>query len=156
MNTQIQEVTEKMQQINSPSRVFYRYGKYIVMGLANGISEYAKLATDATENVNSKTIDTMRNTINKIGKILVDEVENPVITPVLDLSNVEAGARTLSNMFSANQALKASADLQNQQSINGIGSTTFIQNNYSPKALSRVEIYRQTRNQFAQYREAFS
>ena len=25
----------------------------------------------------------------------------------------------------------------------------FIQNNYSPKALSRIDIYRQTRNQFA-------
>jgi hypothetical protein len=26
---------------------------------------------------------------------------------------------------------------------------TFIQNNYSPKALSRMEIYRQTRNQIS-------
>ena len=28
---------------------------------------------------------------------------------------------------------------------------SFVQNNYSPKALSRLDLYRQTRNQFALY-----
>ena len=36
---------------------------------------------------------------------------------------------------------------------NSKGSYTFVQNNYSPKALSRIDIYRQTRNQFAEFRE---
>jgi len=39
--------------------------------------------------------------------------------------------------------------------VNGLG-TTFIQNNYSPKALSRIEIYRDTRNLFSQAKGALS
>jgi len=46
-----------------------------------------------------------------------------------------------------------------QQPISSTGSTTtsstynFTQNNYSPKSLSRQDIYRQTKNQFAQFKE---
>jgi hypothetical protein len=42
-----------------------------------------------------------------------------------------------------------------ESSQNGVNNNTsgntyqFTQNNYSPKALSRAEIYRQTKNQFA-------
>ena len=36
------------------------------------------------------------------------------------------------------------------------GGMTFIQNNYSPKELSRIDIYRQTKNQFAMLRSATS
>ena len=46
-------------------------------------------------------------------------------------------------------------DKSNGESINGLG-TTFIQNNYSPKALSRIEIYRDTRNLFSQAKGALS
>jgi hypothetical protein len=35
------------------------------------------------------------------------------------------------------------------KSSNTGNSYNFTQNNYSPKALSRVEIYRQTKNQFS-------
>ena len=90
-------------------------------------------------------------------KMLSDEVEDPVIKPVLDLSNITSGAKALNNMFSTSQVMSASASmsaLQNEQ-LNGARlGTTFIQNNYSPKALSRTEIYRQTKNQFSAYREA--
>ena len=42
------------------------------------------------------------------------------------------------------------ADVQNGENSPNEGSTfNFNQYNYSPKALSRVEIYRQTKNQFS-------
>ena len=55
-------------------------------------------------------------------------------------------------MYAQNEAKK---DKSNGESINGLG-TTFIQNNYSPKALSRIEIYRDTRNLFSQAKGALS
>ena len=55
-------------------------------------------------------------------------------------------------MYAQNEARK---DKSNGESINGLG-TTFIQNNYSPKALSRIEIYRDTRNLFSQAKGALS
>ena len=44
----------------------------------------------------------------------------------------------------------AAAAVQNGDSVPVAGNNyTFTQNNYSPKALSRIEIYRQTKNQFS-------
>ena len=159
LNTKMQQITTKINKIESPSKVYYGYGKYIVEGLANGIRDYTEEAVNAVGDLSYDSLNSMKETIAGIGQMLVDEVDDPVIKPVLDLSNVQAGARTLNNMFSATQALNASASLDNLQNEQLNGSrlgTTFIQNNYSPKALSRTEIYRQTKNQFSAYREAFS
>ena len=83
----------------------------------------------------------------------------PTIRPVLDLSDVESKSRTLSAMFSTSQAMGISASMSNRnrvdESQNGndnakSGNTyEFNQYNYSPKALSPADIYRQTKNQFA-------
>ena len=63
-------------------------------------------------------------------------------------------------MFSQNQAMTISARFSrdaNAEIQNGVNTPTksnvyqFTQNNYSPKALSRVEIYRQTNNQFSTF-----
>ena len=142
---------------HSPSRLTEEWGKNLTIGLANGIVEKSGMISNSLDTLSDDVLSSMRDTIAMIGKKLTDDIDDPVITPVLDLSNVEAGARTLSNMFSSNQALRASAslNLQNEQSDQARFGTTFIQNNYSPKALSRTEIYRQTKNQFSAYREAF-
>lgn len=140
---------------HSPSKVFYRFGKYIDEGLANGISDYTGRVIASTENLSGSALDAMRYTVANIASMINDEMEDPVITPVLDLSNVQAGVRTLNSVLAGNKALAAGINedgtLQNGKSR--IGGTTFIQNNYSPKALSRAEIYRQTNNQFARFRQ---
>ena len=147
---------------NSPSKITEDIGIGLVEGLAQGIGEKHELVTDAMGNLSDDAADAMKATIAGIAQSLLDDDEfTPVITPVLDLSNVQSGARQLNNMFTTNQALSALSafgDLQNEQ-LNGQNGTsrlgtTFIQNNYSPKALNRIEIYRQTKNQFAQYKEA--
>ena len=149
---------KKPNKIDSPSKLWRdEIGKNLVLGLAEGLRMYAGEAVNAAEELAGTTLDSMKDTIAGIGQMLNNDVEDPVIKPVLDLSDVEEGARTLNNMFSTTQALNASAsisDLQNGQLNGSKLGTTFIQNNYSPKALSRVEIYRQTRNQFSAYREA--
>lgn len=142
---------------NSPSKITEDIGVGLVEGLAKGIGEKHELVKDSMGDLADDTVNSMKSVISKIGEYLTEDIENPVITPVLDLSNVQAGAKTLNNMFSTNQAMLTSAslnDLQNEQQNGSRFGTTFIQNNYSPKALNRIEIYRQTRNQFAQYREA--
>lgn len=140
--------------INSPSKAFIKIGKSVDEGFAKGISNNTDMVANSVSDMSDETIEAMKYTIANIAAMVNDEIENPVITPILDLSNVRAGARTLNSVLSTNRALKASGsletDLQNEQGQ--IGGTTFIQNNYSPKALSRADIYRQTRNQFAQYK----
>ena len=148
---------------NSPSKITEDIGVGLVEGLAKGLGEKHDLVRDEMGGLATETIDTMRSTIASIAQTLLEDDEfTPVITPVLDLTNVTTGARQLNSLFTTNQALSAMMsmeNLQNQQlndpnNPNSRFGTTFIQNNYSPKALNRMEIYRQTRNQFAQYKEA--
>ena len=122
----------------------------------NAGSEVGKEAINATQD-SLKNLDGMSS--------------NPVITPVIDLSNVDKGlaaidqgfgSRTLNVASSARNAYATGAgfDQQNsmgyQQKTSDRGNIQFIQNNYSPKALSRIDIYRSTRNQISQAKEALS
>lgn len=88
---------------------------------------------------------------------------NPVITPVLDLSLVRQGATELSGMFSASSSYSQAARIAATAAVDNDAATSadaaamteirFEQNNYSPKALSTGDIYRQTRSQIAMAKE---
>ena len=146
--------------INSPSRAFAEIGKYAVLGLAQGLNDSTKLASDAAANVGNRTIDNLHNTIKRIVDVINSDIDNqPTIRPVLDLSNVESGTSRLNAMLSTSQAISISNGMNRRKGgeiQNGSGSASsggdtyqFTQNNYSPKALSSAEIYRQTHNQFS-------
>ena len=145
--------------IHSPSKVFAEIGRYVDEGFIVGLEKYAGKVVAATEGVGSSAIDGMTNAISGISNLIENGIDTePTIRPVLDLSSVETGTKRLSTMFSRTQALSISsgmnkddvAEIQNGMAGFGKGNTyQFTQNNYSPKALSRIEIYRQTKNQFS-------
>ena len=142
----------------SPSHIFMGMGEYVSEGFAIGINNKANMVYGSVDDLANNTIDAMKYTIATIASTIQDGIEDPVITPVLDLSKVQAGVRTINSSFSATQAYKtqsALAGLQNGEYV-GNGNVIFNQNNYSPKALSRIEIYRDTRNLFAQAKGALS
>ena len=108
----------KKEKIESPSKVFAQFGKYIVLGLANGLMDNTDTAISAMDKTADTIIDTMRETLNKANEALVDGVDEPVIKPVLDLSNIQDGSRQLNSMLSRNSAFSAGrsfGDLQNEQ-----------------------------------------
>ena len=98
----------------------------------------------------------MRDAISKVNDAINGDLElSPVITPQLDLSLLNRQVQSTGHLFDAR--VKVAADNNSNQSAehqNEGQTVTFVQNNYSPKALSREEIYRQTRNQFAMARKA--
>ena len=94
--------------------------------------------------------------ISAISTVLSEGIDSePVIKPVLDLTDVKNGVSKLNTMVSSSKASSISTSMSSDKTESGQNgakssdsgsSTTFIQNNYSPKALSRVEVYRQTKN----------
>ena len=146
-------------EIHSPSRVFANMGRYAVMGLAQGLIENSKLSNTAASEVASGAVENLRNTISHISETLDADMDTqPTIRPVLDLSNVKTGVARLNTMISTSQAMGISASMsgdrtdtsQNGSHNNNSGNTyQYTQYNYSPKALSRTEIYRQTRSLLA-------
>jgi hypothetical protein len=142
-------------QIHSPSRKFVKIGMYADMGFANGLKDYSRLVEDASSGVADSSMSAMSEAISKINEIINPSDEGLVIKPILDLSNVTAGAIQMKRMFDdahvdGNVTVDGATDGTDASSTGN--SYNFVQNNYSPKALSRIDIYRQTKNQFAMAR----
>lgn len=165
------KATRAKGEISSPSRLFKREGEFVPQGFALGISEGSDYVVSASEGMIDAAYEAMSKAISTVYSLLEEDVDyNPVITPVLDLSSITADADALNEMFNrsisvgrvnaSTAVIKSSPtsqldNLQNGQYV-GQGNVIFNQNNYSPKALSRIEIYRDTRNLFAQAKGALS
>lgn len=153
------EAAEDELDINSPSKETYRIGSYFGMGFVKAVGDYSDKVYNAGKGMAASAQSGLTEAISKIAEIIDSDIDTqPTIRPVLDLSNVESGTRTLSTLFGRTQALNISSginrtngvEIQNGATTAPAGNVyTFTQNNYSPKALSRVEIYRQTKNQFS-------
>lgn len=144
---------------HSPSRVGYHIGDFFGLGFVNAIGTYAVKAYNASADMADSAKTGLGNAIAKVKDMIDNGVDGqPTIRPILDLSDVEEKSHRLNTLFSRSQALTVSTgiaasrgqNLQNEDTNPNIGNSyNFTQNNYSPKALSRTEIYRQTKNQFS-------
>lgn len=144
---------------HSPSRVGYHIGDFFGLGFVNAIGTYAVKAYNASAEMADSAKTGLGNAIAKVKDMIDNGVDGqPTIRPILDLSDVEEKSHRLNTLFSRSQALTVSTgiaaargrNLQNEDTNPNTGNSyNFTQNNYSPKALSRTEIYRQTKNQFS-------
>lgn len=144
-------------QAASPSKLFAEIGSYVPLGFANGIKARSSDVAESSVSMAQTAVNSAKNVISRIADAVNSDMDaQPTIRPVIDFSDVEAGTSRLNNLFSQEQAMTISSRLtkfrtadedQNGDNESPSGSTfQFTQNNYSPKALSRIEIYRQTRN----------
>ncbi len=158
LDTAIEETAAKIAEIaafklevKSPSRVMRRIGGFATMGLAIGIADAAQTVIDATNMVVDGAIDSYSN-LNNINSLIDTSIDfNPVITPMLDLSYIRSQVDELDTMFSDPEY---GLNGQNGATLSNQPQTiSFTQNNYSPKSLSRYEIYKQTNRQLSAMRK---
>jgi hypothetical protein len=155
--------------IHSPSREFYKVGYYSDVGAADGFEENGHLVSDAAANVGLGAVEAMQESLTGLDfSALAVNDARPVITPVLDLTDVEKRAKDISAMlepknYSLTGAYSKAGGIMDQLAENKTSSETqptsvtnieYTQNNTSPKALSTAEIYRQTHNQIANLKGA--
>ena len=147
--------------INSPSKKFAELGRFVDLGFAKGITDHADEAAQASEDMARSAFSSVSAIIGTLIDAMNGDLDmQPTIRPVLDLSSIQAGSARLNTMFSRNQALTVQSHI-NQTATGATQDETsaptnaagfqFVQNNYSPKSLSRIEIYRQTKNQFSAF-----
>lgn len=140
--------------VNSPSKKFKETGYWAAKGLEIGWTDTADKAVDAVTRTAEEFDEAFRDIIESIDMDEISDDINPVITPVLDLSEAKAGADDLRSMFGneafrgvQNAASGIGARSSEESSQNGSQKTVvFNQYNTSPKALSEAEIYRQTKS----------
>lgn len=153
--------------VRSPSRETQWSAMQFVNGLVVGIRDNQKYAIYAIEDLAGDTLATlnrvldsdqdgairpvldMSEIVNQMDTFGSDSEWKPVITPVLDMSGVEPGLRNLNAIagYRAPKVTEMNARMDTRD--NADSQVTFNQYNYSPKALTRLEIYRQTKNQLS-------
>lgn len=161
---------------HSPSRISYKDGMNYDLGLANGIRDYSSEAVLSATEMSENIVSTTNSIISAMTDMIDSNIDTePTIRPVLDTSDVVSKARSISRLFDhsdlglaydvagsikKNVSDKYEETAKNLSKKDGDSEShtnqiNFTQNNYSPKALSRIEIYRQTKNQLSMLKGAF-
>ena len=155
------EAAEAEADINSPSRVMTQDGIYMAEGFGLGMERGVRTVENSARSMTKSALDVVSESVKKLSSLISNDIDaEPVIRPVIDLSGAEKEALKLNSLFATDQAYRINSSMNRRTSSfttdqNGekkepvVEQFNFTQNNYSPKALSRKEIYRQTKNQFA-------
>ena len=95
--------------IASPSKVFTRDGEYSGEGFVNGLRKYASKVYKAGVELGKNAITGTAS----VSSDIFDDLKDPVIRPVLDLSNIQNGVNSIDNMFARNQAMSINTRMNN-------------------------------------------
>ena len=143
-------------QIQSPSKETKLIGNYFAQGYIQGIDSLVSSSEAAAANLGVRSVHALRDTLNDLSPVLNAGLEaRPVITPILDLSEVRSGALQLSNLLFNAVAVGLATDVKRRERsrtqndsaaapTSVVHETTFNQYNNSPTPLSRKGIYRDT------------
>ena len=103
--------------INSPSKVGEEIGKYFDMGIAVGLNKYTDPITGKAVTIATRMKDALKESLSTLPSLLDDDMRfNPVITPVIDLSNVPGSGLNLDTDVVTNRARRmASLFNENRQ-----------------------------------------
>jgi hypothetical protein len=144
----------------SPSRVTTKFGQQIGQGLIVGMDKTRDGVVASAEKIVDNALVSFGR-MNQLANMLGDvEDFQPTITPVLDLSKVEAAAPEISRFISAQKvqptlsykqarvlAASTASRTDSATADTAPRSVVFNQTNNAPRQLSTADIYRQTRNQ---------
>lgn len=165
----VKKVIYSVFKIGSPSKLTYYVGQMLMEGFAKGIKDNINIPVSGMEEGTNQLTKSMVGIISRISDSLDTNMDfNPTITPVLDLTKVEAsskdiqsylGAATITPQVStvAARLISTTAQLGVQPQIvsepSGPREVSFTQNITSPTALSTGDIYRSTKSQIALAKE---
>lgn len=160
---------------HSPSKKMGQVGSFAGLGFVNKLMLYVEKAYKVGQQLGNAAVDGVNKAVSDVSEIFTSDLAgDPVIKPRVDMSEVTKSADDVSRLFNdaiamtAGRAGSVSGSFVNSHKFNGadlqngegsqkpvvINNNDFTQNNYSPKSLSRIEIYRQTNNQFSRFAEA--
>ena len=111
----VRNIIGSIWKINSPSRVGYWLGEMWDAGIANGISDYASSVTSVSGDMADSTVKAAEYGLSTFSQSLIDDTNmSPVIRPVLDLSEVQAGANGIGGYFGNHTIGIGSTNLANK------------------------------------------
>ena len=123
------------QNSNSPSKEGMKLGNYLDQGFIIGINELKDRVYDSSFGIGKVATSGLSNSISRIAEAVNSDIDaSPTIRPVLDLSDVQAGANTISSMFAT-----PSVGLLNNLNSIGYGINSKIQNAGNNDVVSAID-----------------
>ncbi len=146
-------------QEHSPSHATFKMGEFFDMGLVGGIIRRMKEPGEQAEKMGEHVLKKLKKSMADISDAVDSNIElTPTIRPVLDMSEIQRHGSEVGRILAGGRGIKVSgvtarvAAMQDAQAAEIIRNQAYqknfnyTQNVYSPKAVSRAEIYRQTKN----------
>lgn len=85
---------------HSPSRVTEQLGIYAGEGLAIGISSTKDQVKESSETAADAAVESMKSVASRIYDVLTGQIDiDPTIRPILDLTNIRAGAQEIGSLL---------------------------------------------------------
>lgn len=148
----------------SPSKLTAISGKYFDQGFIIAIDANAIYAAAAAYQMGYGAVESLNEGIQNgdVARVVpvldvsdlynqmeaFDGIYRPRIVPTLDMSGVDPAWNNMRAVATVKSVQSPSATYEHDSAAGGgYAVVNFTQNNYSPKSLSEVEIYRQTKNQ---------
>ena len=101
------------QQSNSPSKLTYQAGIWFGEGLINGISYMGKAVYSESKSLGSDAVNGLSQAITGISDVINSDIDSePTIRPVLDLSNVTAGASKINSLLNTGSNIGLAANVR--------------------------------------------
>nr|DAE20886.1 MAG TPA: tail tape measure [Siphoviridae sp. ctgBD49] len=115
--------------VHSPSRKFAEIGMYCDRGWAKGITKGSGLITDSVEGLGTSALDSARGSLGNLADILMSDMDSdPVIRPVIDMSDVNRSASRINGLVGGSRAMNIDATVRQAQSVAGIMNRNQMQN----------------------------
>ena len=140
------DAAKRQLDIHSPSRVFYKIGDFAGQGFVNALNDSIGSSYNSGKEMAKASMDGLSRALGGISELTDDIDANPVIRPVVDLSNVEEGVSAISGLLNDSNAIgikaKAIGSIVNRRqnganaevisairdlkkAVNSVGGTTY-------------------------------
>ena len=94
------------QKSQSPSKLTIKAGKWLGEGLVIGIEKMYSKVYDSGHNLGETAVNSISTTVARIADAIDSDIDaQPTIRPVLDLSDIRAGASSIGGMFDTNPSI---------------------------------------------------
>lgn len=114
------EAAKQALDINSPSKLFAKLGAGIDEGYVKGMEDNENLVTSKSVDLVKQMINSSQDALYRLGDLIdSDVIDDPTITPVLDLSQIQNGANRLYSMLGDADRISfnGNVDLANAASV---------------------------------------
>ena len=138
--SQMLEAARETLEVNSPSKKFEKIGMYSDRGLANGVSKNSGLIISSIKDASTSALDAARSSLSNLANILMGDMDaDPVIRPVVDMSDVNRSANRINGLVGGSRAMNIDATVRQAQNVASIMNRNQMQNGTNPNGINGSE-----------------